>query len=158
MVLETWRPISFGYVYQISSYGLVRNLRTGKFLAGWINKSGYRLVTLSNDGEKKTFYIHHLVAEAFIGDRRPGEDVRHLDGNALNNNLDNLLYGTRSENILDSVLHGTHFQARKTHCLQGHEYTEENTYVYPSGKKDCRKCRAESSRKYKLGLKSQAKR
>jgi len=31
--------------------------------------------------------------------------------------------------------------ARKTHCPQGHEYTEENTYVSPDGVRQCRTCR-----------------
>jgi len=30
----------------------------------------------------------------------------------------------------------------KTHCPRGHEYTAENTYVYPSGARQCRTCRA----------------
>lgn len=30
---------------------------------------------------------------------------------------------------------------RKTHCPQGHEYTPENTYTRPNGKRECRTCR-----------------
>jgi 5-methylcytosine-specific restriction endonuclease McrA len=30
---------------------------------------------------------------------------------------------------------------RKTHCPQDHEYTEENTYVAPSGNRQCKTCR-----------------
>jgi DNA invertase Pin-like site-specific DNA recombinase len=33
--------------------------------------------------------------------------IRHLDGNSLNNNLNNLKYGTYKENYNDSVRHGT---------------------------------------------------
>lgn len=33
-------------------------------------------------------------------------------------------------------------QRRKTHCPQGHEYTEENTYVAPSGHRQCKTCKA----------------
>lgn len=29
----------------------------------------------------------------------------------------------------------------KTHCPQSHEYTEENTYINPSGSRQCRTCR-----------------
>lgn len=38
-----------------------------------------------------------------------------------------------------------HGQARKTHCSQGHEYTEENTYRFgPDGRhRQCKTCRAE---------------
>jgi hypothetical protein len=31
---------------------------------------------------------------------------------------------------------------RKTHCVNGHEFTPENTYVDPNGKRNCRKCRS----------------
>jgi hypothetical protein len=31
--------------------------------------------------------------------------------------------------------------AKKTYCPQGHEYTVENTYKYPSGRRECRICR-----------------
>jgi len=36
----------------------------------------------------------------------------------------------------------------KTHCVNGHEYTPENTYVRPNGCRDCRKCRLIRKRKF----------
>lgn len=36
----------------------------------------------------------------------------------------------------------------KTHCPQGHEYTEENTYVTKRGSKTCRTCRRDSNKRY----------
>jgi hypothetical protein len=36
----------------------------------------------------------------------------------------------------------------KTHCPQGHPYNDENTYVSPSGKKNCRACRKTTSREW----------
>ncbi|WP_454044687.1 hypothetical protein [Cellulosimicrobium sp. Marseille-Q8652] len=42
---------------------------------------------------------------------------------------------------VDGVGSGGH-QAAKTHCPHGHEYTPENTIVYPSdGRRRCRTCR-----------------
>jgi hypothetical protein len=38
-----------------------------------------------------------------------------------------------------------HPNLRKTHCKQGHEFTPENTYVYRTGKRACRMCRAQWS-------------
>jgi hypothetical protein len=34
----------------------------------------------------------------------------------------------------------------KTHCPQGHEYTEENTYITPKGSRVCRTCMKTNSR------------
>jgi hypothetical protein len=33
--------------------------------------------------------------------------------------------------------------APKTHCIRGHVYDEENTYIDPKGHRYCRKCKAE---------------
>jgi hypothetical protein len=41
-----------------------------------------------------------------------------------------------------------HRNSAKTHCPCGHEYTPENTYQDPSGKRSCRTCRLERKRIY----------
>ncbi|NUP03550.1 MAG: HNH endonuclease [Nonomuraea sp.] len=38
--------------------------------------------------------------------------------------------------------------ARKTHCIHGHEFTFENTYTRPSGGRDCRECLRERRRQH----------
>lgn len=37
----------------------------------------------------------------------------------------------------------------KTHCKHGHEYTPENTYAYPSGKRVCRTCKNDEKVRYR---------
>jgi hypothetical protein len=39
------------------------------------------------------------------------------------------------------------FNASKTHCAQGHEFTQENTYRGPSGQRHCRACGRNRNRK-----------
>jgi hypothetical protein len=52
-------------------------------------------------------WVHQLVCEAFHGPRPTSEhQVRHLDGNRLNNHATNLAWGTREENDADRKLHG----------------------------------------------------
>lgn len=47
-------------------------------------------------------------------------------------------------------------QSAKTHCPAGHAYTAENTYMYPpdkthpNGSRECRTCRRERDRAYRL--------
>jgi len=58
-------------------------------------------LVLRHDGKNRTYEVQRLVALAFLGPRPEGHETRHLDGNRLNNRLDNLAYGTRSQNQLD---------------------------------------------------------
>ncbi len=34
-----------------------------------------------------------------------------------------------------------HYLAKRTHCKNGHEFTEENTYVNTRGFRTCKACR-----------------
>jgi hypothetical protein len=51
-------------------------------------------------------FVHVLVLEAFDGLRRPGMECRHLNGNAADNRLSNLSWGTSAENAVDRSRHG----------------------------------------------------
>jgi len=147
---ETWLPIaSLSGQYEASSHGRIRNIKSGRILSGWLNEEGYRRITVKINGKQKSPYVHQLIAEAFHGPCPEGQQVRHYpDRSPDNNRPDNLRYGTGSDNIHDAVEHGTHFQARKTHCPQGHEYSEENTYIFPSGARHCKTCRLEAQRRF----------
>ncbi len=47
-----------------------------------------------------------------------------------------------SPNTLQSL------NAAKTHCIHGHEFTEENTYLR-RGKRGCRRCRSDARERYR---------
>src|SRR3990167_1714304 len=71
------------------------------------NKYGRSTCRLrSNDGLFTTRYVHHLVLEAFVGPRPNGCEALHNDGNAWNNTLENLRWGSRDENLADFRRHG----------------------------------------------------
>lgn len=152
MSAETWLPVP-GYEgrYEVSDAGRVRSLtrrdargcaRPGRVLKGSINsRRGHVSINLFQANSRERWMVHALVALAFLGPRPSGQEVCHGDGNPANNNLSNLRYDTHSANALDSVRHGTHANAARTHCVHGHEFTMENTYVY-RGKRHCRPCNA----------------
>lgn len=59
---------------------------------------GYLSVRFSFNGIPKTFFVHRLVAETFLY-RENGKDyVNHIDGNKLNNSIENLEWCTHMEN------------------------------------------------------------
>jgi hypothetical protein len=48
-------------------------------------------------------------------------------------------------------------QRAKTHCPQGHEYTEANTYVDGKGSRNCRACARAKSRAFSATPEAKAK-
>jgi len=111
---EIWKDVK-GYegLYRVSDYGRInsipgkRGITIEKILKPKLDKYGYLCISLSNKGHK-TFMIHKLVLEAFIGSKPfPKAVCRHLDGNKLNNNVKNLQWGTCQENSDDMKRHNT---------------------------------------------------
>lgn len=95
METEIWKDIP-GYrsLYEVSNTGKVRSIRGEKTAIRKLvkNKGGYLTVILSNDGVKKTWYVHQLVAITFL-DHKPCEHnavIDHIDNDKLNNNINNL--------------------------------------------------------------------
>jgi hypothetical protein len=94
-----------GLIYSCQSnwrgYG-IRSLSTQ------CSHDGYNLVYLTvGIGKTKKKKVHFLVCSAFHGKKKLAElEVRHLDGNRLNNKPNNLKWGTRSENAMDRSKHG----------------------------------------------------
>lgn len=106
---ENWKEID-GYdgMYQVSDLGRVRSLKYGKtrVLKGGSTPKGYRTVLLYNDKKVKCFYVHRLVAQAFI----PNDDERkiyinHIDECKQNNRASNLEYCTAQYNATYNDIH-----------------------------------------------------
>lgn len=62
-------------------------------------RKGYWAVQLRKDGQGKSYYVHRLVALAFIPNPRNLETIDHIDGNKLNNDVSNLQWLSRTNNI-----------------------------------------------------------
>jgi hypothetical protein len=82
-----------------------RNRKTYVVLGGGTPHAGIKLRTARS--ESVCFYVHQLVLQAFDGKCPPGMECRHLDGDPLNNNLENLAWGTHKANMADKKRHGT---------------------------------------------------
>ena len=96
---EQWRPllpVIGGHAYYISSKGRVLSLcrEQPSILKPQLTGSHYYYVKINGKNRR----IHKLVAAAFL--TKPGTgvyDIHHIDGNALNNAAENLIYLTKEE-------------------------------------------------------------
>jgi len=115
---ETWVDID-GYVglYQVSNLGNIRSfLREGepRLLTIIVHKIGYGSIKLRYNGIAKKYAIHRLVAIAFIDNPNGKPEVNHIDGNKMNNKVDNLEWVTRSENQYHAYSTGLKKPAKST--------------------------------------------
>lgn len=148
---ERWAPVA-GYEarYEVSTDGRVRSLGpwgTRELKPTPHPRWGHMFVSLSQHGVVTRVGVHRLVARAFFGDAA-GPLVRHLNGVPSDNRLSNLAYGTWAENNKDTVRHGHNVNASRVECIEGHEFTEANTYVRPSGSRTCRTCNRAAASRY----------
>lgn len=113
--IEIWMWIE-GYEghYQVSSKGRIKAAAreavvktkfgehtrkySDKIMKQRFDRDGYRMVTLTVDGEQRTFQSHRLVAEAFIPNPQRKLEVNHKDMDKANNDISNLEWVTRQEN------------------------------------------------------------
>ena len=110
IAIEQWFPIqNYEDRYMVSSEGRVATLintrgvllKEPKIKKQTVTNCGYAAVSLSRGGETKVFLVHHLVLNAFVGERLFGQETRHLDGNRLNNKAENLCWGSSQDNSDD---------------------------------------------------------
>ena len=101
---EQIKPISDFPNYFITSYGRVwSNLRGGHWLIPTINKRGNHQRYYVNLGRKNRFYVHQLVAQAFLPNPNNYTVIDHIDGNGLNNKVENLRWITQPDNLENPI-------------------------------------------------------
>lgn len=88
---EEWAYIDGFPEYSVSDFGRVANLKFDRVLKTQLTDRGYKKVVLqSRDNGSQQFYVHQLVAAAFLADFRPGLRVTHRDLDRTNNKVPNL--------------------------------------------------------------------
>lgn len=69
-----------------------------KEMKPYISQQGYKKVGLLSGKKQKSFFVHRLVAKAFILNNQNKDVVNHKDGHKLNNHVDNLEWCSVEEN------------------------------------------------------------
>lgn len=120
MIKEVWKDIEdFEGIYQISNLGNVKSLSRSRYNKDGVLRhykerilkqkhnraNGYNFVILYKECSCKTLTIHRLVATAFL-DKFNFNVVNHIDGNKLNNNVNNLEWCDTSHNHKHAIRTG----------------------------------------------------
>ena len=116
---------------------------------GHVSPGGYGSVRLRlGKGKWATFNVHKITYQAYKGIVPEGLFLDHLCRTRSCGNPNHLEAVTPSVNGLRGVIGHINKQraSERTHCINGHEYTEENTYMKKatqksSGGRQCRECK-----------------
>lgn len=125
MLNEVWKAIpGFEGRYEVSDKGRIRTCSNGRWgnrqscriMSLKVNTVGYFCVNLYkpfSGGKSTCQMVHRLVAEAFIPNPENKPQVNHIDGNKLNNKVENLEWVTASENKYHAVRTGLQKPSKK---------------------------------------------
>ena len=83
--------------YEIHRDGTIYN-KDGSPKKLHCNSRGYYMVDIYDDGKKKRWFLHRLIAKLFIPNVKKYQVVNHIDGDKLNNDYKNLEWTTHSKN------------------------------------------------------------
>lgn len=127
---ECWRVIRQATKYSVSNLGKVKNARFDravKVVSNPATKTRSRVVLLV-DGKVRNFYVHRLVADAFVDNPQGHSEVNHIDGDCYNNAASNLEWVSRQENMRHLYENGLRDSHRRGVVTKHRETGEEVTY------------------------------
>lgn len=137
--MEQWRDIE-GYegLYEISNLGNVKSLPKLKenYKGSYYTKErilklkehedGYWEVRLYKDKKQKTYYVHRLVAAAFIENPNNYPEINHIDENKKNNLVENLEWCDHLYNMHHGRCQEKRINSSKKPVLQ---FDQQNNFI-----------------------------
>jgi hypothetical protein len=102
--MEQWKVITEQPYYEVSNYGRIRKIKTGRIIRG-NKRDGYIHFNSNHNGIRFTVRVHRLVAKYFIINPNPSEFdcINHLNCNRSDNHYLNLEWCNRQLNLDHAV-------------------------------------------------------
>lgn len=158
-MIEVWKDVvGFKDYYQISNLGRVKSLERykknysklqlveEKILKQSISKRGYYVVNLCNGVKCRPYGIHTLVGKAFVTNPNNYTQINHIDGDKLNNSIDNLEWSTQSHNMKHAWKNG--LVGTNMEVVRNNDDGSITTYFSPTNASEENNCCRETIRKY----------
>lgn len=101
----------------------------------------------------RTRRSHRIIYDFLRGGLNDDLVIDHLCRNRLCQNPWHMEQVTNKENVLRGEGLAA-VNARKTHCKNGHEFSPDNLYLTPRGRRDCRICRRAAYKRWWLKTKN----
>ena len=112
--------------YVIFEDGDVINVNTGKIKIPTIEKYGYKIILLHNNGKVKQFKIHRLLGIAYIPNPENKKCIDHINRIRTDNRLENLRWATPLENCQNQSIY-----KNNTSGIKNIRFREDNnTWIF----------------------------
>ena len=131
---EIWKPIkNFENRYRVSNFGRIYSVKRNTIMKPSM-LNGYWRVTLHDGSKTNGYYVHRIVAEAFIPNPQNKPLVNHIDEDRANNLVSNLEWATFSENVNYGSRNAKVSEAFSKNGISRPVMCVETGIVYNSGK------------------------
>jgi len=99
---EEWKKIYYD-AYEVSNTGKIRSIKRGRYGGRELKfdknkRDGHLRVLLCFENKRERFFVHRLVANAFLENPNNYPVINHKDENPANNNVENLEWCTVAYN------------------------------------------------------------
>ena len=131
---EIWKDIKGFPNYKISNYGNIFSKKMKRNMKHFISQGGYITTNIRMNGHQYHLKNHRIVAEEFIPNKENKPCVNHIDGNKLNNNVNNLEWCTYSENMQHAIKNNLFRDKQKRKKIKQYDLNNNLIKVWDSVK------------------------
>ena len=103
-----------------------------KKLCKWIDNVGYYMVSFKQSNKRKYVRVHRIIAETLIPNPDGYPQVNHIDGNKLNNQIDNLEWCSNSYNTQQGYDKNLYHSHHRSHAIIAINKETKQSFEFPS--------------------------